>query len=319
MNQTSKRNYSRKAASKSIKSTFSPSGFDLNSYIAKKSNLINDQLKKILNLYGNTGTLFEAMNYSLMSSGKRIRPVLCIASFEALGGTGNDVLPAACALEMIHAYSLIHDDLPAMDDDYLRRGKPTCHIAFGEAAAILAGDALLTLAFQTLSVCYTNNNPAKILNIINLISSAAGCTGMIEGQMRDIESENRVISLNDIKSLHLLKTGALIGASVETGAILGNGTSKQIKLLKTYAKNIGLAFQITDDILNIKGDPMETGKATGTDRKKNKNTYPSLIGISKSEFLAKKLVSEALHALETFDNKSDPLKAIASYIIGRKR
>ncbi|MDQ1331782.1 MAG: Polyprenyl synthetase family protein [Thermodesulfobacteriota bacterium] len=296
------------------------SGFDFNSYISKKIILINKKLGKFIESAQDSTILAKAMNYSLLSGGKRIRPVLCIAAYEAVAEKENDVLPAACALEMIHAYSLIHDDLPAMDNDILRRGKPTCHVAFSEATAILAGDALLTLAFQILSSVQINNNDAaKWLNVINLISKAAGYMGMIEGQMRDINYENRCISLKELEYMHSLKTGALIGAAVEAGAILGNGSSVQINQLKIYAKSIGLAFQITDDILNVTGDPAETGKTTGTDKNRNKNTYPALLGVTGSEKHAKKLIREALHAIETFDNKADPLRAIALYIIERKK
>ncbi|MDP3286036.1 MAG: polyprenyl synthetase family protein, partial [Desulfobacterales bacterium] len=228
------------------------SGFDLNSYISKKNILINDELNKIVNSSKDSSLLTKAMSYSLLSGGKRIRPVLCIAASEAVGGTEYDVLPAACALEMIHTYSLIHDDLPAMDNDTLRRGKPTCHVAFNESTAILAGDALLTLAFQILSSVHINNNSAaKWLKIIHVVSLAAGYRGMIEGQIRDMASENNHISLKELEDMHSLKTGALIEASVESGAILGNGNSEQIELLKIYAKNIGIAFQITDDLLNV--------------------------------------------------------------------
>lgn len=295
------------------------SGFDLNSYISKKNILINDELNKIINSSQDSNILTKAMRYSLLSGGKRIRPVLCIAASEAVGGTEYDVLPAACALEIIHTYSLIHDDLPAMDNDTLRRGKPTCHVAFNESTAILAGDALLALAFQILSSVHMNNNAAKWLKVINLISIAAGYRGMIEGQLKDMASENSHISLEELEDMHLLKTGALIEASVESGAILGNGNLEQIEQLKIYAKNIGLAFQITDDLLNVKGDPAITGKAVGSDKTRNKSTYPALLGVTGSENHAKKLITDALHAIETFDNKSDPLRAIALYIIERKR
>jgi len=294
--------------------------FDLNSYISKKNILINDELNKIINSSQDSSLLTKAMSYSLLSGGKRIRPVLCIAASEAVGGIEYDVLPAACALEIIHTYSLIHDDLPAMDNDTLRRGKPTCHVAFNESTAILAGDALLTLAFQILSSIHTNNNDAaKWLKVIHVVSLAAGYRRMIEGQMRDIASENSHISLKELENMHSLKTGALIEASVESGAILGNGNSEQIEQLKIYAKNIGLAFQITDDLLNVKGDPAITGKAVGSDKTRNKNTYPALLGVTGSENHAKKLITDALHAIKTFDNKSDPLRAIALYIIERKK
>lgn len=295
------------------------SGFDLNLYVSKKNKLINDKLSQLIESTHDSNILTKAMNHSLLSGGKRIRPVLCIAASEAVGNNEYDVLPAACALEMIHTYSLIHDDLPAMDNDILRRGKPTCHVAFSEAAAILAGDALLTLAFQILSSVPIHKNAEKCLNVINLISKAAGYRGMIEGQMRDMVFENRRISLKELEDMHSLKTGALICASVETGAILGNGSSDQIKQLKIYSKHIGLAFQITDDILNVTGHPEETGKTAGSDKNRNKNTYPALMGIAESENHVKKLITDALHAIKTFDNKADPLRAIALYIIGRKK
>ncbi len=293
--------------------------FDLNSYLESKNNLVNNELEKIIDVPG-SNLISEAIRYSLMSGGKRLRPVLCIAAAEAVGGNEQSVLPAACALEMIHTYSLIHDDLPAIDNDSLRRGKQTCHIAFDEATAILAGDALLTLSFQVLSSIDNKRDDAGTwLKVINLISFAAGYKGMIEGQMRDISYENRHISMKELEAMHSLKTGALIEASVKSGAILGNGSSKQIEQLQAYAKNIGLAFQITDDLLNVTGDPSVTGKEVGTDKARNKCTYPALIGISESETYAKKLVNNALNAIELFDNKSDPLRAIAMYIIERKR
>ena len=294
--------------------------FDLNSYIESKNIKINDELDKIIDTR-NSNLISKAIRYSLMSGGKRIRPVLCIAAAEAVGGEEKSVLPAACALEMIHTYSLIHDDLPAIDNDSLRRGKETCHIAFDEATAILTGDALLTVSFQVLSSINVNNrhDADKWLKIIHLISIAAGYKGMIEGQMRDISYENRHISIKELEEMHSLKTGALIEASVKSGAILGNGSPKQIEQLQAYAKNIGLAFQITDDLLNVTGDPSVTGKEIGTDKAQNKCTYPALIGISESGAYAKKLVNNALNAIELFDNKSDPLRAIAMYIIERKR
>jgi geranylgeranyl diphosphate synthase type II len=295
------------------------SGFDLNSYISRKNILINDELNKIINSSKDSSLLIKAMSYSLLSGGKRIRPVLCIAASEAIGGNEYDVLSAACALEMIHTYSLIHDDLPAMDNDSLRRGKPTSHVAFNESTAILAGDALLTLAFQILSSIHTNNNAAKWLKVIYVVSLAAGYRGMIEGQMRDMASENSDISLKELEDMHSLKTGALIEASVESGAILGNGNTEQIEQLKIYAKNIGLAFQITDDLLNVKGDPAITGKAAGSDKTRNKCTYPALLGVTGSKNHAKKIITDALHAIETFDNKSDSLRALALYIIERKK
>lgn len=295
--------------------------FDLNSYLVSKQKIINSALKVFLQDTSNSSPIIKAMEYSLMAGGKRIRPVLCIAAAETVGGMAEYVLTAACALEMIHTYSLIHDDLPAMDNDDLRRGKPTCHIAFDDGTAILAGDALLTLAFQILSsIEFTKENHAsKWLSVINTIATSAGYKGMIEGQMRDIASEGTVLTLDELEDMHALKTGALIEASICSGAILGGGSFKQIEQLRIYAKNIGLAFQVTDDILNVEGDPAVMGKAAGTDIALNKTTYPSLIGIEKSKEFAKKLVNNAMQALDYFDNRSDPLRAIARYIIDRKR
>jgi geranylgeranyl diphosphate synthase type II len=261
------------------------------------------------------------MKYSLMAGGKRIRPVLCIAAAEAVNGKADEVLPAACAIEMIHTYSLIHDDLPAIDNDGFRRGKPTCHVAFDEATAILAGDALLTLAFQILSSIELKNEiyASKWLSVIRTISRAAGYQGMIEGQMRDIASEGIMLTLNELEEMHSLKTGAIIEASIYCGAIIGNSGIEQMKQLGIYAKNIGLAFQVTDDILNVEGDPEVMGKAVGTDKNRKKSTYPSIMGINKSRKFAEKLAGNALQSLDGFDNRSDPLRAIASYIIERKR
>lgn len=295
--------------------------FDLNSYLVSKNNYINKSLDEILQDTLSSSRIVSAMKYSLMAGGKRIRPVLCIAAAEAVGGKADEVLPAACAIEMIHTYSLIHDDLPTIDNDDFRRGKPTCHVAFDEATAILAGDALLTLAFQILSSVElkNENHASKWLGVVNAISSAAGYQGMIEGQMRDIASEGVVLTLNELEEMHSLKTGAIIEASIYCGAIIGNGDIEQMKQLGIYAKNIGLAFQVTDDILNVEGNPDIMGKAVGTDKNRKKSTYPSIMGINKSRKFAEKLAGNALQALDGFDNRSDPLRAIASYIIKRKK
>ncbi len=295
--------------------------FDLNSYLFSKRKQINQTIDKIIDQTSNSSVVVSAMRHSLVGEGKRIRPVLCIAASRAVGGQTEDVIMIACALEMIHTYSLIHDDLPAMDDDDLRRGKPTCHIAFDEATAILAGDALLTLAFEILSSIEPadKNNALKLLRVIDTIAKAAGYKGMIEGQIKDIAAEGKQLGLEDLEEIHVLKTGALIEASIITGAILGNGSFEQIEKLKIYAKNIGLAFQVTDDILNVEGDPVVMGKNIGTDQAREKSTYPSILGIEKSKEFAKNLVNNALQALEYFDKKSDPLRAIAHYTIDRKR
>lgn len=299
--------------------------FDLNTYLDSKRKRINSALNEILRNSSDSDNLTAAINYSIMAGGKRLRPVLCIAGAESVGGDEKNVLRTACALEMIHTYSLIHDDLPAMDNDDLRRGKPTCHIEFDEATAILAGDALLTLAFQILSSIDLSTDSTdekhaiKWIEVINMIAQAAGPKGMIGGQMLDIASEGKSLPIDKLKKVHYLKTGALIEASVCSGAILGGGRLKEIEHLKIYAKNIGLAFQVTDDILNVEGDPIVMGKAVGTDKQHKKATYPSLLGIEKSKLFAKDLVNNALQALGIFDNKSDPLRAVADYIIERKK
>jgi geranylgeranyl diphosphate synthase type II len=296
--------------------------FDLKAYLNDKRRMIDAALDRFLESASPT-RIIEAMRYAVMSGGKRLRPVLCLAGCEAVGGDPDRAMPAACALEMIHTYSLIHDDLPAMDNDNLRRGRPTCHIAFDEATAILAGDALLTLAFSLLSSrSFRAAVPAgDCLEIISMISSAAGCQGMVEGQMRDMLAERCAdpLPVAGLEALHSLKTGALIQASVCSGAWVGQGSPDAVASLKIYSQKIGLAFQVADDILNVEGDPAIMGKQVGTDRDRSKMTYPSLVGLSESKAAASRLISEAVSALEPFDHRADPLRAIAGYIIHRKR
>ncbi|MFC1828306.1 polyprenyl synthetase family protein [Thermodesulfobacteriota bacterium] len=295
--------------------------FDLNSYLVSKRNQVNNALQACFQDSTAPSRIKDAMTYSLMAGGKRLRPILCIAAAEAVGGMAEDALNAACAIEMIHTYSLIHDDLPAMDNDDLRRGKPTCHVAFDEATAILAGDAMLTKAFQVLSDVTPDkqDQPLLWLNVIQTIADAAGHKGMIGGQMEDIASEGAGLTLDALREMHALKTGALIDAAITTGAVLGNATLQQIDRLARYSNNIGLAFQVADDILNVEGDPLLMGKAVGTDKARNKSTYPSLMGIEESREFAKELINSALQALDIFDNRSDPLRAIACYIIERNQ
>ena len=292
--------------------------FDLNAYLASKSSRVNRALAAVLKTSGKPDRLLAAMSYALMAGGKRIRPILCLAAAETIDGDPQEVMPAACALEMVHTYSLIHDDLPAMDDDDMRRGQPTCHKAFDEATAILAGDALLTLAFQLLSSMVSDDHNQqqafKWLRVIQLISRAAGYCGMIQGQMLDMAAERKDLTLAELKSMHRLKTGALIEASVCCGAELVGVNSNQIHMLENYAQNIGLAFQVTDDILNVEGDPAIMGKAVGTDERRRKTTYPALLGLAESKEFAAQLVKDALRALDAFDRKADPLRAIARYI-----
>ncbi|MGD8656327.1 MAG: polyprenyl synthetase family protein [Desulfobacterales bacterium] len=295
--------------------------FDLKAFLAQKTQLINQALAAILKTADKPDRLLEAMSYALMAGGKRIRPILCLAAAETVDGDPRNVMPAACALEMIHTYSLIHDDLPAMDDDDMRRGQLTCHKAFDEATAILAGDALLTLAFQILSSIPINNQrqATQWLRVIQLVSQAAGYCGMIQGQMLDMASEKRRFTLDELKSMHRLKTGALIEASVCCGAELAGAKADHVQMLEKYAQHIGLAFQVTDDILNVEGDPDIMGKAVGTDARRCKTTYPALLGLAESKEFAAQLVQSALETLDAFDQKADPLRAIARYIGERNR
>jgi geranylgeranyl diphosphate synthase type II len=295
--------------------------FELPPYLDLRRRQVDAALARIFEGLGDPGRLIDAMRYSLAAGGKRIRPVLCMAACEAIGGKPEAVLEPACALELIHTYSLIHDDLPAMDDDALRRGQPTCHVAFDEATAILAGDALLTLAFQVLAQPSADNQPApeKRTAAIARIARAAGCRGMIEGQMRDIAAEGRHLALDRLAELHGLKTGALITAAVGSGALWGGGDEDQVRVLEDYGAKIGLAFQVTDDNLNVEGDPAALGKAVGTDAARSKTTYPALLGLERSKTLARDLVAEGLQTIAGFDTKADPLRAIARYIVSRRR
>ncbi|MFZ2633698.1 MAG: polyprenyl synthetase family protein [Desulfosalsimonadaceae bacterium] len=297
-----------------------PSPFDLTGFLDNKRRVIDQSLEKIIKSHFGDTRLCQAMQYSLMASGKRLRPVLCMAAAETVGAINPHVIAAACGIEMIHTYSLIHDDLPAMDNDDLRRGKPTCHVQFDESTAILAGDALLTFAFEIFaSAPVPPENAGLMLQVIRNISKAAGHKGMIEGQMQDIAAEGRALNLDALKTLHNLKTGALIEASVVSGALLACGSESEIRQLEIYARHIGLAFQVVDDILNVEGDEAEMGKATGTDASRGKSTYPALLGLSQSKAFAAELVNNALQALKIFGNKADSLAALANYIIERKR
>lgn len=296
--------------------------FNLGQYLEEKQALVNRYLKLVFQPFDQGRELIKAMDHSLMAGGKRLRPVLAMAAAHACGKNFLLALPVCCGIEMIHTYSLIHDDLPAMDDDDLRRGLPTCHKRFCEATAILAGDALLTHAFNVLS------QPEKIFDVypdngtriklISIISRAAGIQGMVEGQMLDMlsqtEQNNR---LNHLKRIHALKTGKLITVSVEAGGVSVGADLKTIDNLIVYADKIGLAFQVADDILNIEGDPMIMGKAIGSDVLNDKMTFPSIIGLDESKKYAKELIDNAKDAISQFDEKADPLRAIADYIINR--
>jgi geranylgeranyl diphosphate synthase type II len=265
-------------------------------------------------------SIHQAMRHILFAGGKRLRPMLALSAGEMVGGTIENILPCACALELIHTYSLIHDDLPAMDNDDYRRGILTTHKKFGEAVAILAGDALLTEAFQLLSCEKVMKSfpPKVLIDVINEVALAAGSAGMIGGQVVDIESEGKEIDLPLIEYIHTHKTGALILTSVRMGAKLGGGKEDEIEALTRYGESVGLAFQITDDLLNIEGEKEEMGKSPGTDAAKCKATYPQLLGLSESRRRAEDLVSIAHAALEPFGSKAETLKEIATFIISRR-
>ncbi len=298
--------------------------FDLSQYLKERRDIINEFLTKILVQCNMEKELTKAMKHSVMAGGKRLRPVLSMAAAEACSGDPAYALPGACAIEMIHTYSLIHDDLPAMDNDDLRRGKPTCHKQFSEATAILAGDGLLTHGFLILSrpELFFETFPEKkvLLDIIAIISDAAGVNGMVEGQMMDMQSELLPDkNLEYLKTMHLMKTGKMIMASVAAGAVSIGAGEKELDALMTYAEKTGLAFQVTDDILNIEGDPEIMGKAKGSDAVNHKLTFPGLIGLEESKKYAKKLVNDAVKALEIFKKDGIPLKAIAQYILKRQK
>ena len=263
--------------------------------------------------------IYKAVRYSVFNGGKRIRPILCLAAAEAVGGDLGPAIPVACALELIHTYSLIHDDLPAMDNDDFRRGKPTCHKVFGENMAILAGDALLTEAFVLLSRAEKVRLSAeRRLAVIQEIAQAAGICGMVGGQALDVLSGKSASDEDTLYEIHRRKTGALIVAAVKSGAIIFNARKDKIQALAEYGINVGLAFQIADDILNVEGDRELMGKETGSDAAHDKLTYPSLMGMDVAKEKLAKYIEAAEASLSGFDERARPLLVIARYIMERK-
>ena len=263
-------------------------------------------------------TVLEAMRYSALSGGKRLRPFLTVCSAGLFGVSMQSAIEAASAIEFIHTYSLIHDDLPAMDNDDLRRGKPTCHKAFGEAAAILAGDGLQAYAFQILSSQKTHPDPAVRCELISALAQAAGCWGMVGGQMMDMQAEHKKLSMDEIIRLQRMKTGELFAISCEAGAILGKAPAMMRKLLRAYAHDMGLAFQITDDLLDVEGTHKEAGKGVRKDKIKGKATLVGSMGVARARDHAKTLVEQAISHLSVFDKKADNLRALARFVVERK-
>lgn len=293
---------------------------DFKAQFDKWNLLVNNALDDYLTISDGPGSnIYRAMKYSLMAGGKRLRPVLSLAVCEMLGGDGNDVLPYACGIEMIHTYSLIHDDLPAMDNDDYRRGIPTNHKVFGDALAILAGDALLNKAFELmLSHTIANGDKLKVkLEAMHIIAGSAGAEGMIRGQVVDLESEGSIIPKGTLEFMHRCKTGALIKAPVLASALISGASEGEYMQLMKYAENIGLAFQIKDDIMDVKGSLEQMGKAAGSDAASNKSTYVTLYGVEEAEVLLDKAVNTAVDALECFGEKAGFLKALAVFIKDR--
>ena len=264
--------------------------------------------------------IFQAMRYSVFAGGKRLRPILAIAAAEALGGTAAEVLPLACALECIHTYSLIHDDLPALDNDDYRRGRLTNHKVFGEANAILAGDALLTFAFELMGNerHWQRFVPERVVQVMHEVAYAIGTFGMIGGQVVDLEMEGQDIDLPALQYIHAHKTGALIRTSVRSGAILGGGSPAAVEALTDYGTHIGLAFQIMDDILDVRGDEQLMGKALRKDDERRKATYPRLVGLTESEVRARAAVTAGIAALDPIGQQGDVLRDLAQFIIVRE-
>jgi geranylgeranyl diphosphate synthase type II len=293
---------------------------NLDAYLSNHKKRVDKALREYLPPDHTYPTIiFQAVRYSLFAGGKRIRPILCMAAAEALGGNPDEVLPVACALEMIHTYSLIHDDLPAMDNDDYRRGILTNHKIFGENIAILAGDALLTEAFRLLShpEQLKDVDTAKRLDLIHDISEAAGFFGMIGGQVMDVQSEGKEFDMATLHYIHSRKTGAMIVTSLRSGALLAGGNTSEMDALIRYGTQIGLAFQVADDILNVEGEEKRIGKSTGTDKKRGKATFPALVGVEDSRKKGQELLTDALAAIAAFDEKAEPLRLIARHIVER--
>ncbi len=285
-------------------------------YLAEQAALVSEELQRLFSDPHQPKSLFDSMHYSLMAGGKRLRPVLCLAVGRSFGVSEADLLPVAVALEILHTYSLIHDDLPTMDDDDLRRGQPTNHRVFGEATALLAGDALLTYAFEQLA------KPAAIpaqrqLRMVQVLASAAGCFGMVAGQVADLEAEGTPGSMDALRFIHLHKTARLIEASVQLGAIFAGVEAAVEEALCRFGRSLGLAFQIADDLLDVIGDTAALGKTVGSDERMSKLTYPKLVGVDETKRLMQVAHADALTALDSVQIDAPLLRSLANFVIDR--
>jgi geranylgeranyl diphosphate synthase, type II len=293
--------------------------FDLDRYLKQQQAIVEQALDRSIEI-ARPEKIYEAMRYSLLAGGKRLRPILCLATCDLIGGTAAMAMPTACALEMIHTMSLIHDDLPAMDNDDFRRGKPTNHKVYGDDIAILAGDGLLAYAFEYVATQTKDVLPENIIRVVACLGRTVGAAGLVGGQVLDLESEGKPdITAETLSFIHTHKTGALLEASVVSGGILANAAPEDIRRLSQYATNIGLAFQIIDDILDITATDEQLGKTAGKDLQAQKATYPSLWGLEKSRSKAEELVDKAIGQLAVYDTKAEPLRAVAKYIVTRDR
>ncbi|MBV1714576.1 MAG: polyprenyl synthetase family protein [Desulfarculus sp.] len=281
--------------------------------------MVDAALERLLPADENGGRILEAMRYSIFAGGKRLRPILCLAGAEAVGGDPAQVMFCACAMEMVHTYSLIHDDLPAMDDDEFRRGVPTSHMVYGEGMAVLAGDGLLTQAMVLLSdpAETAGLDPSRVLEAAQVVMKAAGYVGMVGGQAVDLASENLRPDLATVQYMHAMKTGALITASVQSGAILAGGDADQVRQLVRYGRRIGLAFQIADDLLDLEGDFDALGKTVGADQARGKMTYPAVVGPAQARSMGQGLVDQAAEIAESLGPQAAPLAELARYIMAR--
>ncbi|MGI8503512.1 MAG: geranylgeranyl diphosphate synthase CrtE [Hassallia sp.] len=304
-------------AARNLHKTPQSAKFDLLAYLKERQKLCETALDNAIPMRY-PDKIYESMRYSLLAGGKRLRPILCLATCEMTGGTIEMAMPTACALEMIHTMSLIHDDLPAMDNDDYRRGKLTNHKVYGEDIAILAGDGLLAFAFEHVAISTQNVPTERVLQVIARLGRALGAAGLVGGQVVDLESEGKSdISLETLNFIHNHKTAALLEACVACGGVLTGVSSEDLQCLSRYAQNIGLAFQIVDDILDITATQEQLGKTAGKDQKANKVTYPKLWGLEESRIKAQQLIEAACVELDSFGDKAKPLIAIAQYIINR--